>query len=190
MSRRGGVIRLISAETNNHDHASQVMENIMNHQTILQPYIFFEGRCEEALEYYRQALGARILMQMRYKDSPEPLPPGCASIDPNLIMHAQFQIGSTIVMAADGRGARQAKFEGFALSLTVPTEAEAERAFHGLADGGHIEAPLARTFFAASFGMVTDRFGLLWMVMVPASGTPPTNCNDHGVQNSAAHSSI
>lgn len=142
---------------------------------MVQPYLFFEGRCEEAIEFYRRALGAQVHMQMRYQDSPEPPPPGCGPLDPRKIMHAQFQIGSTIIMASDGRCDKQARFEGFALSLTVPAEAEADRAFNALADGGHVEMPLAKTFFSARFGMVVDRFGVLWMVLVRPGENPPAH---------------
>jgi PhnB protein len=145
----------------------------MNSQTIIQPYLFFEGKCEEALAFYEQALGAKIEMQMRYQDSPEPPPPDCGPIDPQKIMHAQFQVGGTTIMVSDGRCSKEAKFEGFALSLSVATEAEADRFFKALAVGGQVNVPLGRTFFAARFGMVADRFGVLWMVIVHASGTPP-----------------
>lgn len=145
----------------------------MNHQTIIQPYLFFEGKCEEALAFYQQALGAQILMQMRYSDSPEPPPPGCAPIDPRKIMHAHFQVGGTAIMASDGRCSKEAKFEGFALSLEVATEVEADRLFNALAAGGQIQAPLVRTFFSPRFGMVADRFGVLWMVIVRTPQTPP-----------------
>jgi PhnB protein len=133
---------------------------------IVQPYVFFDGKCEEAIEFYRRALGAQVNLQLRFKDSPEPPPPGCGPVDGNKIMHAQFQIGETVIMASDGRCTGQAKFEGFALSLTVPTEAEADRAFNALADGGAVGMPLGKTFFSARFGMVTDRFGVMWMVLV------------------------
>jgi PhnB protein len=140
--------------------------------SIVQPYLFFEGKCEEAIEFYKKSLGAKVNMQIRYKDSPEPPPPGCGPIDSNKVMHAQFQIGDTIIMASDGRATGQPKFEGFALSLTVKTEAEADKAFNALADGGKVEAPLARTFFSARFGMVEDKFGVFWMVLVtPNSAT-------------------
>ena len=133
---------------------------------VVQPYLFFDGRCEEAIEFYRQALGAEVNMLMRYKDSPEPPPPGCAPPDSNKVMHANLRIGETQVMASDGRCTGKPKFEGFALSLTVKTEAAADKAFKALADGGEIQMPLAKTFFSARFGMVTDRFGVMWMVLV------------------------
>ena len=136
--------------------------------TLVQPYLFFGGRCEEALEFYRTALGAHVDFLMHYKESPEPQPPGM--LPPgfeNKVMHATFRIGGTTLMASDGceEGAR---FAGFSLSLAVPTEAEANRAFAALADGGQVKMPLAKTFWSPCFGMLTDRFGIGWMVSVVA----------------------
>ena len=140
-------------------------------QSIVQPYVFFGGKCEEAIEFYKKALGASVNMLMRYKDSPEPPPPGCAPTDSNKVMHAQFQIGKTVIMASDGRASGNPKFDGFALSLTVPTAAEADKAFNALANGGKVEMPLAKTFFSAKFGMVADKFGVFWLILVtPNSG--------------------
>ena len=143
----------------------------MTNNGIIQSYLFFDGKCEEAIEFYKKAVGAQVNMLMRFKDSPEPPPPGCGPQDTNKVMHAQLQIGKTVIMASDGRATGQPKFEGFALSLTVPTEVEADRAFNALAKGGKIEQPLAKTFFSARFGMVVDKFGVFWMVLVtPDSG--------------------
>jgi len=133
----------------------------------IQPYLFFEGRCEEALEFYRKALGAEVTMLMRYKDNPEPpeqskAPPGSE----NKVMHASLRIGETTVMASDGYCQGEPSFQGFGLSLTVPNVAEADRKFAALADGGQVRMPLARTFFSSRFGMVVDRFGVLWMIIV------------------------
>ncbi|MGA7883576.1 MAG: VOC family protein [Terrimicrobiaceae bacterium] len=136
--------------------------------TLVQPYLFFGGRCEEALEFYRDALGAQVEMLMRYTDSPEPQPPGM--LPPgfeNKIMHATFRVGETILMASDGCE-EGLSFDGFSLSLTVPTETEADRAFAALADGGQVRMPLTKTFWSPRFGMVTDRFGMGWMVSVTA----------------------
>jgi PhnB protein len=130
----------------------------------VQPYVFFDGRCEEALEFYRTALGAKIEMLMRYKDSPEPAM--CAPGSENKVMHANFRIGGSTILASDGRCEGKPNFQGFALSLTVPTAADADRLFARLADGGKPQMPLAKTFFSERFGMVTDRFGVLWMVYV------------------------
>jgi PhnB protein len=138
----------------------------MKTNSIVQPYLFFDGKCEEALEFYKRALGAEVVMLMRYKESPEAPPPGCGPSDSNKIMHAQFRIGETVVMASDGRASGKPVFQGFALSLTVPTEAAADQAFGALADGGKVEMPLGKTFFSARFGMVVDKFGVFWMVLV------------------------
>ena len=135
----------------------------------VQAYLFFDGRCDEALEFYRQALGAEVEMLMRFKDSPEPAQCGSGSGDK--VMHASFRIGGTTVMASDGRCEGKPSFQGFALALSVPTEAEADRRFAALAKGGQVQAPLAKTFFSPRFGMVADRFGVRWMVIVPAEET-------------------
>jgi PhnB protein len=133
----------------------------------VQPYLFFDGRCEEALEFYRKALGAEVEMLMRFKDSPEPPQPGmCPPGSENKVMHAAFRIGDTTVMASDGRCTGKPSFQGFSLSLTAPNEAEAERLFAGLGDGGQVQMPLAKTFFSPRFGMLADRFGVSWMVIV------------------------
>jgi PhnB protein len=134
--------------------------------TIVQPYLFFGGRCQEAVEFYRTALGAQVDMLMLHKDSPEQPPPGM--LPPgfeNKVMHTSFRIGGTTVMASDGCG-EASNFNGFSLSLAVPTEAEAERAFAALANGGNITMPLTKTFWSPKFGMLTDRFGVGWMVTI------------------------
>jgi PhnB protein len=137
------------------------------------PYLFFDGRCEEAIEFYRKALGAEVDMLMRFKDSPEPPQPGMHPPgSENKVMHANLRIGETQIMASDGRCGGKPHFEGFALSITVPTEAEADRLFAALADGGKVQMPLARTFFSPRFGMVADRFGVMWMIIVQPSGPP------------------
>jgi PhnB protein len=138
----------------------------MTNKAIVQSYLFFDGKCEEAMGFYKEALGADVKMLMRFKDSPEPPPPGCGPTDASKVMHAQFQIGETVIMASDGRATGNPKFEGFAQALTVPTEAEADKTFSALAKGGKVEQPLAKTFFSAKFGMVVDKFGVFWMVMV------------------------
>ena len=134
----------------------------------VQPYLFFDGRCEEALEFYRSVLGAEVTMLMRFKDSPEPcetggVPPGAE----NKVMHTSFRIGETTVLASDGRCGGQPSFQGFSLSITVDEEGEAERMFAALADEGQVQMPLTKTFFSPRFGMVTDRFGVLWMIVIP-----------------------
>jgi PhnB protein len=136
--------------------------------TLIQPYLFFNGRCEEALAFYGTALGAKVDFLMRYQESPEPIPPGRLPAGfENKVMHATFNIGGITLMASDGceEGAR---FEGFSLSLALPTEAEVNQAFAALADGGKVGMPLTKTFWSPCFGMVTDRFGVGWMVTVAA----------------------
>jgi PhnB protein len=136
--------------------------------TLIQPYLFFGGRCEEALKFYGTALGAQVDFLMRYKESPEPLPPGrLAPGYENKVMHATFRIAGNTLMASDGCGDAPS-FTGFSLSLAVPTEAEANRAFTALADGGKVNMPLTKTFWSPRFGMLTDRFGIGWMVSVVA----------------------
>jgi PhnB protein len=130
----------------------------------IEPYLFFNGRCQEALDFYGSAIGASVEFLMHYKDSPDPVPPG--RIPPGYedkVMHASLRIGDQRIMASDGcdEGAR---FQGFSLSLSLPTEAEARRAFDALAEGGQVGMPLGKTFWSPCFGMVTDRFGIGWMV--------------------------
>jgi PhnB protein len=134
---------------------------------LVQPYLFFDGRCEEALEFYRRTLRAEVTMLMRFKDSPEPHQPGMVPPgSENKVMHASFRIGDSTLMASDGRCLGKPNFQGFALSITVPNDAEAERLFAALGDGGQVQMPMAKTFFSSRFGMVADRFGVSWMVIV------------------------
>ena len=133
----------------------------------VQPYLFFDGRCEEAIEFYKSKLGAKVEMLMRFKDSPEPAQPGMVPPGAeNKVMHSCFRIGDTAVMASDGRCMGKPSFQGFSLSLTPPDVAEAERLFAALGDGGQVQMPMAKTFFSPRFGMVADRFGVSWMVVV------------------------
>lgn len=130
----------------------------------IQPYLFFDGRCEEAIDFYRRALGAEVTMMMHFKDCPEP-----AAVTPeskDKVMHAHLRIGGNSVLVSDGRCMGKPNFQGFALSLTAANEAEAARLFGALSDGGQIQMPLGKTFFSPSFGMLSDRFGVGWMVYV------------------------
>ena len=131
---------------------------------LVQSYLFFDGRCEEAIEFYKKALGAKVDMLMRYKDSPEPSPPG-KNVAGDKVMHASFRIGETQVMASDGYNSGKPGFQGFSLSITVPDEANAKKCFDALAEGGSVQMPLTKTFYSPSFGMLADRFGVAWMVM-------------------------
>lgn len=136
---------------------------------LVQAYLHFDGRCEEALEFYRQNLDAEIEMLMRYKDSPDPLPP--EMLVPGMedkVMHASFRIGDSVVMASDDCSRTPVGFQGFQLSLSVSDAAEAEYCFAALSAGGQVQMPLMETFFSPAFGMLTDRFGVPWMVIVPA----------------------
>ena len=133
----------------------------------VQPYLMFNGACEDAIAFYAKHLGAKVEFQMRYKDSPEPAQPGM--VPPgfeNKIMHCSFRIGQSVLMASDGCSVEKAKFEGFSLSLTFETEAEARRAFAALSEGGEVRMPIMKTFWSPCFGMVADRFGLGWMITV------------------------
>ena len=132
----------------------------------IEPYLYFDGRCDEALEFYKKTLGAEVTMLMRFKEAPDPQM--CPVGAENKVMHANVRIGDAVVMASDGRCLGQPSFQGFSLSINVPNEAEAERLFGLLADGGEVQMPLAKTFFSTRFGMVADRFGVSWMIIVAA----------------------
>jgi PhnB protein len=138
-----------------------------NAKIVVEPYLFFNGDCEQAIEFYREALGAELQVVMRFKESPDPPPPGM--LPPNFenkIMHATLRIGETTLMASDGCSSEELDFKGFSLSLSVPDETEADRLFARLAEGGQVRMPLAKTFWSPRFGMVEDRFGVGWMIGV------------------------
>ncbi len=128
------------------------------------PYLFFDGRCEEAIEFYKKTLGAEVSMMMRFKESPDKTM--CTPGSENKIMHACIKIGDAPVMCSDGRNQGKPKFEGFSLSINPKDEADAARTFTALSEGGQAQMPLSKTFFAKSFGMVADRFGVGWMIIV------------------------
>ena len=133
----------------------------------VQAYLNFGNRCEEALEFYKKNIGAEVTMMMRWKESPDPAmkaPPGREE----KIMHATFKVGETTLMADDGMGPETAEYKGFTLSITVPNDAEAKRVFDALGNGGSVKMPLMKTFWTSSFGMLTDKFGVPWMVNVEA----------------------
>jgi PhnB protein len=133
----------------------------------LQPYVFFEGRAEEAAQFYGDAVGAKVEMLMRYSESPDPVPEGMVPKgSQRKVMHMALKIGDSMLLGSDGNCTGQPKFGGFALTFTAADEADAERVFNRLADGGRVQMPLGKTFFSPRFGMVADRFGVGWMVMV------------------------
>ena len=135
----------------------------------IEPYLFFNGRCEEAIEFYKRVLGAHVTMLMRFKDSPEPPPPGMLPPgSEEKVMHASIHIGDAVMMASDGRCTGQTSFQGFALSLTAADENDAKQKFGALAEGGQVQMPLGQTFWSSCFGMVVDRYGVEWMVSVAA----------------------
>jgi PhnB protein len=130
----------------------------------VQPYLDFNGRCDEALEFYKTAVGAEVAMLMRWKDSPDKSM--CSAENADKVMHSQFQIGDSTIMASDGRCTGKPNFHGVALTISANTEAEADKLFNALAEGGQVTMPLAKTFFSPKFGMVADKFGVGWMVLV------------------------
>ena len=133
----------------------------------IQPYLFFDGRCEEAIEFYRKAVGAEVIALLRFSDCPETPAPGMVPPgSENKVMHAAFRVDNATVLASDGSCQGKPSFQGFALSLTVPDEAAADRMFAALGDGGQVRMPLSKTFFSPRFGMLADRFGVSWMVYV------------------------
>jgi PhnB protein len=133
---------------------------------LIQPYLCFDGSCEQALEFYKKALGAKVDMMMRFKENPDPQPGMCPPGSDDKILHVSFRIGDNVIMASDGYGKGNPEFKGFALSITAANVAEADRIFNALADGGKVDLPQSKTFYSPRFGMVTDRFGMHWMVIV------------------------
>jgi PhnB protein len=131
---------------------------------LVQPYLSFEGRCDEAVKFYQAAVGAQVVMLMRFKESPDQSMISPESADK--VMHVSMRIGDSMVLASDGRCSGTMEFHGISLALSVSDEAEADRTFAALASGGQISMPLTKTFFSPKFGMVADQFGINWMVMV------------------------
>jgi PhnB protein len=132
----------------------------------IEPYLFFEGRAEEALAFYKKAVGARNEIVMRYKEMPDPQPGSIPPGGENKIMHMKFDIGDTSIMASDGHCGGATKFDGFALTYNCKDAAEAERVYKALSEGGQVRMPLTKTFFSPAFGMLADKFGVGWMVIV------------------------
>jgi PhnB protein len=139
----------------------------------VQPYLFFEGRAEEALNFYTKALGTKVDMLMRNREAPEQPPPGMLPPgSENKVMHASFHVGDTEVMLSDGRCSGKPQFSGFSLAIAARDEATVRRYFNALAEGGSVTMPLGKTFWSPCFGMLTDKFGLGWMVSVETQTQP------------------
>jgi PhnB protein len=132
---------------------------------LVEAYLDFNGRCDEAIEFYKKAIGAKVESLMRFKDSPDPGMCGPDSLDK--VMHSCLSIGDTKIMASDGRATGQANFAGISLALTADSVPEAQKMFKALGEGGQVFMPMSPTFFAEIFGMTTDKFGVSWMVIVP-----------------------
>lgn len=129
----------------------------------VQSYLVFDGKCDEALEFYKRALGAKVNALMRFSEAPDQ-----SQIKPeskNKVMHSEIQIGETVIMASDGYCTGKPGFQGFSLTISVPTDAEAKRVFEAISEGGQVSMPLGKTFFASSFGVASDKFGVGWMVI-------------------------
>ena len=142
---------------------------IRDSSATVQPYLFFDGRTEEALEFYKTAIGAKVEMLMRFKENPDQ--PDPSHMPPNSgekVMHAAFRVGDTQVLASDGNCAGKPSFQGFGLALNAKDDAEAEKLFAAVGKGGQVQMPMAKTFFASRFGMVADKFGIMWMVIAEA----------------------
>ena len=136
-------------------------------QVVVQPYLFFEGRCEEAMEFYRKALDAKVERVMRYKEAP---PAPGMKMPPDKVMHAAFKVGETQVLASDGNCTGKPNFQGISLTVSARDSAHAQSMFGALSEGGKVTQPLTRTFFSSDFGMLTDKFGVGWMVVGPLEG--------------------
>ena len=136
----------------------------------VQPYLFFDGRCDEAVDFYRTSLGAEVTALMRFKEGPtadsEEGCQGPTPVDPEKVMHGEIRIGDSVIMVSDGMAQGNPSFQGFSLTLAAKDEAEADQLFGALGDGGQVQMPLSKTFFSPKFGMVADRFGVSWMVIV------------------------
>ena len=135
----------------------------------IEPYLSFEGRCQEAIDFYSKALGAEVIMLMRFKEAPPEVVGQMSPGSADKVMHAALRIGGSTVLASDGHCTGKGTFQGISLSLTAKNEAEAKKCYDALAEGGQATLPLHQTFFARSFGMVTDRLGVQWMVIVPVA---------------------
>lgn len=147
---------------------------------VVQPYLVFGGKCEEAVSFYQKALGAEVQMLMRFKDCPDPS--GCPEDWASKVMHCSLQIGESTIMASDGCWQERASgFQGFSLSLSLSNEADAKSRFEALSKGGKVIMPMEKTFFAKTFGMVQDSFGVSWMIIVPAEMPVGSERREHAL---------
>ena len=141
--------------------------------TTIQPYLFFGGRCQEALDFYARALGAEVEMVLRFDESPHPMPEGMLAPGfEKKVMHSQFRVAGNTILASDGCNEKDGGFHAMSLVYSTGEEAEARRAFDALAQGGDVNMPLQKTFWSPCYGMLKDRFGLHWQVMVPGAQPP------------------
>jgi len=131
----------------------------------VQPYVFFDGKCEEALEFYKSAVGAKVDMVMRFKEAPPEMQAQMSPGSKDKVMHAAFKIGDTQILASDGQCNGKPNFQGFSLTINAASDAEADKLFAALGKGGTVTAPMSETFFASRFGMLADKFGVNWMVL-------------------------
>lgn len=154
------------------EHAAreeQLRQTVANQHVSVQPYLFFAGRCDEALEFYEKALGAEVLMKMRFSESPDPVPEGLLQAGfENKVMHASLRVGQMVLMASDGCN-DATQFQGFRLAISAPDPATCDQMFQALAEGGSVDMPLMETFWSPRYGQVTDKFGVGWMIMVPGA---------------------
>jgi PhnB protein len=143
--------------------------NAAKNNPLVQPYLIFEGRCDEAVNFYRSAVGAEVQTLVRFKEMPNPQPGMIPPGGEDKVMHANLKIGNSTVLMSDGSCNKSIEFKGFSLCLVVADTGEAERSFHALAEGGKVHMPLSKTFFSPLFGMLIDRFGVSWMVYVQSA---------------------
>ncbi len=130
----------------------------------VRPYLFLGGRADEAIAFYEKALGGRLLQRLLYKDSPDN--PTTNTAPAENVMHASLRIGDSTVLLSDGHGAEGARFQGFSLTLSVADDAEVDRRRAALSEGGSVMQAPTKTFFSPRFAMATDRFGVLWIILV------------------------
>lgn len=141
---------------------------------MLDSYLFFDGNCAEAMNFYQRVTGGKLTAMMKYSESPQPQDPAhCGPGDMNRIMHASLVIDGRNLMASDTPQGQFKPMQGFSLSLFYETPEEAKQKFDMLSDSGQVFMPFGPTFWAKGFGMCVDRFGTPWMVSGGAVMPPP-----------------